>query len=168
MLLDPRRTCYCSGGRPTSWVCLAFEMLIRRGMSRYCWPAEPCGWSGESLPSLSVRWPRPPWLTSRCAASVRSVRSILPSDCGACRHSALRLNTLSTAPILVLYLELLDFSARQIGLFLSLTLLGDVLVSLVVAWIADRIGRRKMLALGSAAMAGSGVRPSSLSVTSKD
>ncbi|BGP56446.1 hypothetical protein JCM8202_001814 [Rhodotorula sphaerocarpa] len=61
------------------------------------------------------------------------------------------------APILVLYLELLDFSARQIGLFLSLTLLGDVLVSLVVAWIADRIGRRKMLALGSAAMAGSGL-----------
>ncbi|GAA5987524.1 hypothetical protein JCM10908_001990 [Rhodotorula pacifica] len=61
------------------------------------------------------------------------------------------------APILVLYFELLRFSARKIGLFLSLTLLGDVAVSLLVAWTADRIGRRKMLALGSAAMAGSGL-----------
>lgn len=65
--------------------------------------------------------------------------------------------TTLTAPILVLYLEQLDFSGRKIGLFLSLTLLGDVVVSLCVAWTADRLGRRRMLAVGSAAIAGSGV-----------
>jgi MFS family permease len=65
--------------------------------------------------------------------------------------------TTNAAPILVLYLEQLHFSARKIGLFLSLTLLGDVVVSLCVAWTADRLGRRRMLAVGSAAMAGSGV-----------
>lgn len=72
-------------------------------------------------------------------------------------RTTLTLATTNTAPILVLYLENLHFSARKIGLFLSLTLLGDVVVSLCVAWTADRLGRRRMLAVGSAAMAGSGV-----------
>ncbi|KAG0657440.1 hypothetical protein C6P46_006514 [Rhodotorula mucilaginosa] len=37
------------------------------------------------------------------------------------------------APILVLYLEQLHFSARKIGLFLSLTLLGDVVLAFAVS-----------------------------------
>lgn len=78
-------------------------------------------------------------------------------------RTTLTLAMTNTAPILVLYLEQLNFSARKIGLFLSLTLLGDVVVSLCVAWTADRLGRRRVLAAGSAAMAGSGVscRPTS-------
>ncbi|GAA5972156.1 hypothetical protein JCM11641_002521 [Rhodosporidiobolus odoratus] len=64
----------------------------------------------------------------------------------------------SIAPILVLFLSSsLGFSDKKVGLFLSLTLVGDVVLSLVVSWVADRIGRRKVLAAGSAAMAVSGV-----------
>ncbi|GAA5920280.1 hypothetical protein JCM1841_003019 [Sporobolomyces salmonicolor] len=63
----------------------------------------------------------------------------------------------SIAPILVLYLETLGFSDRRIGLFLSLTLFGDVVLSLLISWCADTVGRRRMLALGSAMMGLSGV-----------
>lgn len=61
------------------------------------------------------------------------------------------------APILILYLRALGISERLVGLFLSLTLLGDVLLSLGVTWTADHIGRRRMLALGSVLMGGAGV-----------
>jgi len=40
---------------------------------------------------------------------------------------------------------------------MTLTLLRDVLISLVLAVVADRIGRRRMLAFGSLLMIGSGV-----------
>ncbi|BGP41409.1 hypothetical protein JCM10449v2_005389 [Rhodotorula kratochvilovae] len=62
----------------------------------------------------------------------------------------------AVAPLLVLYLNLLGISDRNVGLFLSLTLLGDVGLSLVISWIADGVGRRRVLALGSAMMAASG------------
>ncbi|BGP17667.1 hypothetical protein JCM10213_003571 [Rhodosporidiobolus nylandii] len=62
----------------------------------------------------------------------------------------------SGAPILVLYLNSLGFEGTEVGLFLSLTLVGDVVLSLVVSWVADRIGRRNVLAAGSLAMAASG------------
>ncbi|GAA5939932.1 uncharacterized protein JCM15063_004349 [Sporobolomyces koalae] len=61
------------------------------------------------------------------------------------------------APVLILYLRALDVSERLVGLFLSLTLLGDVLLSLGVTWTADHIGRRRMLALGSILMGGAGL-----------
>ncbi|GAA5886361.1 hypothetical protein JCM16303_002511 [Sporobolomyces ruberrimus] len=61
------------------------------------------------------------------------------------------------APILILYLRALGISERLVGLFLSLTLLGDVLLSLGVTWTADHIGRRRMLALGSVLMGGAGI-----------
>jgi MFS family permease len=64
----------------------------------------------------------------------------------------------SIAPILVLYLTALDFSDSNVGLFLSLTLFGDVALALSISWIADNVGRRKVLAFGSAMMAASGVR----------
>ncbi len=56
------------------------------------------------------------------------------------------------AVILGLYLAARGFSDAQIGLVLSLTLLGDALVSLPITIIADRLGRRRMLMIGSLLM----------------
>ncbi|GAA5850351.1 hypothetical protein JCM5353_004356 [Sporobolomyces roseus] len=61
------------------------------------------------------------------------------------------------APVLILYLRALGVSEKLVGLFLSLTLLGDVSLSFWVTWTADYIGRRRMLALGSALMGGAGL-----------
>ena len=59
--------------------------------------------------------------------------------------------------ILALYLSSLGISEEKIGLFMSMTLWGDVVISLVLTVIADGIGRRNMLALGSLLMTASGV-----------
>src|SRR2546423_4817716 len=53
---------------------------------------------------------------------------------------------------LVLYLKAVGLVENQIGLLLTLTLLGDVAVSLWITTSADRVGRRRMLAVGSALM----------------
>jgi len=45
----------------------------------------------------------------------------------------------------------------QIGLLLTLTLLGDTLVSLLITTRADRLGRRRMLIVGALLMAGAGL-----------
>lgn len=63
----------------------------------------------------------------------------------------------SLSVILVFYLVSLGLSESQTGLLLSLTLAGDVLVSLFLTTRADRIGRRRMLIAGAALMAGAGV-----------
>ncbi|KAF2670071.1 MFS general substrate transporter [Microthyrium microscopicum] len=59
--------------------------------------------------------------------------------------------------ILVSYLSTLGISDTRIGLFMTLTLIGDVFISFFLTLITDSIGRRFMLALGAAMMAGSGV-----------
>ncbi|KAF1984028.1 MFS general substrate transporter [Aulographum hederae CBS 113979] len=59
--------------------------------------------------------------------------------------------------ILVSYLSALQISDREIGLFMTLTLVGDVLISFLLTLIADGLGRRTVLALGAALMIGSGV-----------
>jgi len=59
--------------------------------------------------------------------------------------------------VLVLYLAEIGMPAGQIGLLLSLTLLGDAAISLWLTTSADRLGRRRMLLLGAALMAGAGV-----------
>ncbi len=59
--------------------------------------------------------------------------------------------------VLVLYLAGLGFSERRIGLLLTLTLVGDVLVSLWITLHADRLGRKRMLILGAALMVAAGV-----------
>src|SRR5258706_158667 len=51
---------------------------------------------------------------------------------------------------LVLYLKAVGLAEDQIGLLLMLTLLGDVVVSLWITTSADRVGRRRMLAVGAA------------------
>jgi len=63
----------------------------------------------------------------------------------------------SLSVILVFYLVSLGLSESQTGLLLTLTLAGDVVVSLFLTTRADRIGRRRMLLVGAVLMAGAGV-----------
>ena len=59
--------------------------------------------------------------------------------------------------VLVLYLAGLGFSEGRIGLLLTLTLVGDTLISLWITLQADRVGRKRMLTLGAALMLLAGV-----------
>lgn len=63
----------------------------------------------------------------------------------------------SLSVILVFYLVSLGFNESQTGLLLSLTLAGDVVISLFLTTRADRIGRRRMLLVGAGLMAGAGL-----------
>jgi len=59
--------------------------------------------------------------------------------------------------VLVLYLEQVGLSQVQIGLLLTLTLIGDTIISLWITTNADRIGRRRMLIVGAFLMVFSGI-----------
>jgi MFS family permease len=59
--------------------------------------------------------------------------------------------------ILVFYLTGLGLSESQTGMLLTLTLLGDTVVSLFLTTQADRIGRRRMLVIGATLMTGAGI-----------
>src|SRR5437660_2862957 len=59
--------------------------------------------------------------------------------------------------VLVLYLTSLGLSESQTGLLLTLTLVGDTLVSLWLTTQADRIGRRRVLRIGGILMALAGL-----------
>jgi MFS family permease len=59
--------------------------------------------------------------------------------------------------VLVLYLARIGLTPGQIGVLLTLTLVGDTLVSLWITTHADRIGRRRMLVVGAALMLLAGV-----------
>lgn len=63
----------------------------------------------------------------------------------------------ATTLVLVLYLSELGISDQQIGVFMTLTLFGDVVISLFLTMFADRIGRKDVLALGAVMMTGSGI-----------
>jgi MFS family permease len=58
--------------------------------------------------------------------------------------------------ILALFFSELEFSDTQIGIFMGLTLVGDVALSLVCTLVADNLGRRKVLFLGAILMIASG------------
>ncbi|EON61563.1 hypothetical protein W97_00778 [Coniosporium apollinis CBS 100218] len=62
----------------------------------------------------------------------------------------------SAALILALYFAALGHSDEKIGLFMTLTLLGDVVISLFLTLVADKLGRRTTLLFGSCLMAGAG------------
>jgi MFS family permease len=51
--------------------------------------------------------------------------------------------------ILALFFSSLKFTDQQIGVFMTLTLVGDVGLSLFLSLVADRIGRRRVLLWGS-------------------
>ncbi len=59
--------------------------------------------------------------------------------------------------VLVFYLSSLGLNEAQTGLLLTLTLLGDTVISLGLTTQADRIGRRRMLIIGAVLMAGAGL-----------
>src|SRR5262245_51213698 len=59
--------------------------------------------------------------------------------------------------VLVLYLTELGFATSQIGLLLTLTLVGDTVVSLVLTTRADRVGRRRILIAGAVLMSLAGL-----------
>lgn len=62
----------------------------------------------------------------------------------------------SSTLILALYFSALGHSDAQIGLFMTLTLVGDVAISLALTFVADSLGRRRILLLGSLLMVFSG------------
>lgn len=59
--------------------------------------------------------------------------------------------------ILALYLSSLGNSDERIGLFMTLTLLGDVVISFLLTLVADGLGRRNILIVGAVLMSASGV-----------
>jgi MFS family permease len=63
----------------------------------------------------------------------------------------------SLSVILVFYLVSLGLSESQSGIVLTLTLVGDIAVSLYLTTRADRIGRRRMLVVGAILMALAGL-----------
>ena len=58
--------------------------------------------------------------------------------------------------VLVLYLVTTGLSTGEIGMLLTLTLLGDAAISLWLTTNADRMGRRRTLVIGAALMLGAG------------
>ncbi|KAK7954240.1 hypothetical protein PG996_015125 [Apiospora saccharicola] len=75
---------------------------------------------------------------------------ILARACRMFSHGAISL-------ILAIYFAALKFTDHQIGLFMTLTLLGDVFLGTFLTLIADRVGRRKVLLGGSFLMIFSGI-----------
>ena len=59
--------------------------------------------------------------------------------------------------VLVLYLAEVGLNETQIGLLLTLTLIGDTIISLWITTNADRIGRQRMLIVGAVLMISAGV-----------
>lgn len=75
-----------------------------------------------------------------------------------CAQRTIRLFAFSAVTlILVLFLAELGASDKKIGLFMTLTLTGDVVLSMLLSMIADRLGRRMILAIGAVALIGSGL-----------
>ena len=59
--------------------------------------------------------------------------------------------------VLALYLAEAGLTEEQIGLLLTLTLVGDALISLWLTTSADRFGRKRTLLVGALLMAGAGI-----------
>src|SRR5881227_435060 len=63
----------------------------------------------------------------------------------------------SLSVVLVFYLVGIGLTEPQTGMLLTLTLVGDTVVSLFLTTRADRIGRRRMLVIGALLMVGAGI-----------
>src|SRR5437868_14660794 len=99
-------------------------------------------------------------------ASSMSIRDILPASLRTLPRDGVLLvvcrSTLlfaygALSVIVVFYLVSLGLSEAQVGVLLTLTLAGDMAISLLLTTQADRIGRRRMLIVGAILMAGAGV-----------
>lgn len=62
-----------------------------------------------------------------------------------------------TNQVLALFLKAVGISKSKIGLFMTLTLLGDTAISYVLTWFSDQIGRRLVMIAGALLMLGSGI-----------
>jgi MFS family permease len=121
---------------------------------------------------------QPPSLTyryavdgSRCATMLRTILSRVADFLGVTSLNSvgrdayiiitLRSLRMFTAGIpsliLALFFSSLKFPDSRIGVFMTLTLLGDVLLSLILTLVADKLGRRRILFMGSVMMTCSGV-----------
>src|SRR5438128_167705 len=105
-------------------------------------------------------------LQSRKYTSKRGPRVILPRALQRLTHDgwllfATRFVRLfaygSLSIVLVFYLIGIGLSEPQTGMLLTLTLVGDTVVSLFLTTRADRIGRRRMLIVGAVLMASAGL-----------
>lgn len=63
----------------------------------------------------------------------------------------------ATTLILVSYLEALAISKTRIGLFMTLTMVGDICISFFLTLFADALGRKAILVLGAILMTASGI-----------
>ncbi|KAF4450446.1 hypothetical protein F53441_6445 [Fusarium austroafricanum] len=63
----------------------------------------------------------------------------------------------SSTLVLVAFLRELDISTTRVGMFMTLTLVGDIIISFLLALFADGVGRRAVLALGAILMTASGI-----------
>lgn len=59
--------------------------------------------------------------------------------------------------ILVHFLTSHGFSDARVGLFMTMTVLGDAVISLLLTTITDNVGRRRVLAVGATLMSCSGI-----------
>lgn len=62
-----------------------------------------------------------------------------------------------TNQVLTLFLRLVGISNSSIGIFMTLTLVGDTAISYVLTWFSDDIGRRAVMCVGAVLMLISGV-----------
>jgi MFS family permease len=103
-----------------------------------------------AFPLKQIKWLYQEFGLKSLHATGRDAYLIILSRCT--RMLAYGTNSL----ILALFFSALDFSDEYIGLFMTLTLLGDVLLSLSLTLVADRVGRRRVLFGGSVLMVLSG------------
>ncbi|EEQ41026.1 Major Facilitator Superfamily protein [Clavispora lusitaniae] len=62
-----------------------------------------------------------------------------------------------TNQVLTLFLEAAGISKTRVGVFMTLTLVGDTFISYLLAWYSDAIGRRMVMIIGCVLMLASGV-----------
>src|SRR2546425_12573415 len=172
-----RRPPACSGGTMRSFGKRTATSVRRTSSS----PHRPCSSARGSRKRRGIR--RPPWRTIASFSSVttcpvasgwRGWRKLGVGCSGCPATSRMRMLTRdgwllfltrctrlfaygALSVVLVFYLTSLGLTASQTGILLTLTLVGDTVVSFYLTTRADRIGRRRMLIVGALLMAAAGL-----------
>lgn len=106
----------------------------------------------ENQPSPTVRKSIGEWLGVSALYRASRDAKVL------CLQRFVRLFAFSAVTlILVFFLHELGNSEEKVGLFMTLTLLGDIVLSIFFTLIADRLGRRFVLGIGAVGLIGSGI-----------